>query len=165
MSKDLFSFVSIIVSEMITDLARKRCLGCIDNKKCPLNHDCQQKGLLTKFETFYPEVSKKLLLKIKPLASQFISTHPEYNNQVELVTTTINNFLLCSNHRTMYFSGFVDTENNISKILEIFEKSDLRDCKRGSTSIASKPKAKNSKKSSVPLESLLNTTFQDEESY
>ena len=103
MSSEIFAFLSFLCTELVIELYRRHCPGCIDGKRATINHLCSQRSLLDKFEAKYDKVSKKIALAAVPVVNRFVSIYPEFTGQEDGLTNTVNNFLLCSTAKSIYF--------------------------------------------------------------
>lgn len=168
MSNEIFAFCAILLTEMIIDLSKKKCSGCVDSKRAKLNHLCMQTSLLEKFEAFFPTVSSRILQNSKNMVSEFIAIHPEYNMQQENVLNSIQNFLLVSTGRSVYFGSYVEDEEVCRRALDNVERTGQagnQSCKRQATNAgAGVAKKKSAKKQALGnMENLLSKTYDEVE--
>lgn len=160
----------MLCTELVIELYRRHCPGCIDGKRASINHLCHQTSLLGKFEAKYDMVVKKMALNMVQVVNRFVSIYPEFTAQEEGVITTATNFLLCSTAKSIYFGGYTEDEIFCTRMLDAFEKNpslirmEQADNihKSGGlkrTTDASKSSVKKSKKSSV--ENVLSKAYDD----
>ena len=60
-------------------------------------------SLLDKYEEYFEYVSTKLRANMSGLMERFITIHPEYASQIEVLVSQGHNFLLCSTPRSLYY--------------------------------------------------------------
>ena len=166
MSNEIFAFCAIVLTEMVIDLSKKKCPGCVDTKRAKLNHLCMQTSLLEKFEAYFPTVSSRILQNSKNMVSEFITLHPEYNMQQENVLNSIQNFLLVSTGRSVYFGSYVEDEEICRRALDNVERCGVvgnQSCKRPATNAGVAKKKAAKKQASGNLENLLSKTYDEVE--
>ena len=164
MSNEIFAFCAITLTEMIIDLSKKKCPGCVDIKRAKLNHLCMQMSLLEKFDSYFPTIAKKILQNSNHLVSEFITVHPEYNMQQENVLNSIQNFLLIATGRSVYFGLYVEDEEICRRALDNVERCGVvvnQSCKRPATNAGVAKKKVTKKQASGNGENLL-LKFYDE---
>jgi hypothetical protein len=110
MSQQLYAYISLVVAMTVVKHSKKRCPGCIDNRKNPLSHLHEQLSLLQKYETYYTDVIAKIKQNLDSVIRRYIEICPEFAAHFEACTTQAHFFIDCSTARSLYYGDYTDDE-------------------------------------------------------
>lgn len=110
--------MSILICEMVIKMDKRKCLGCLHNRRVPLNHMCEQASLLEKFEKHFDIVLIRLMENLKTIVNRFTTLSPSHVNQSELCYSTAHNFLAFSTARSIYYGAYCEDEELYKTIID-----------------------------------------------
>ena len=115
--KELYAYLSLAICEMVTKMAKRKCLGCIHNRRVHLNHMCKQTSLLEKFEQHYDQALVKVMGNLKMIVDKFTTMYPVYTAQSENCCSAAHNFLSSSTTRSIYYGGYCEDEDTYETMI------------------------------------------------
>ena len=145
--KELYAYLSLVVCEMVVKLAKRKCLGCLHDRRIALNHGCEQISLLSKFELHYDTVVAKVTENLKTITTRFVTLFPVYANQDEACYSSAQKFLEFSTHRSIYYGGYCEDEDLYKVMIDALRDSTIA---RGAETVCKSPK-RAAEKSKAPL--------------
>lgn len=118
MTREVFAYITLLLTELIKQISKRKCPGCLDGKRASLNHFCLQSSLLDKFEAHFSEVSGKVSGNMVAIIGRFLQLYPELSVHRENILAAAQNFILCSTAKSIYFGGYVEDESICQKLLD-----------------------------------------------